>query len=137
MMNARELLYAYTTNIGNAEYAASLFAETGAIELPYLESVGLQWRVEGPEAIREFISGLLKHVPDFGFDEVQVMIETEDQIFGEWSVERTTVDGRPFSQTYAGRLVAEGGKIKLLRESLDLVRAARAMLPGGVTDIPA
>ncbi|MEU8327761.1 hypothetical protein [Micromonospora sp. NPDC048839] len=33
--------------------------------------------------------------------------------------------------------VAENGKIKLLRESLDLVRAARAMLPNGVADIPA
>jgi hypothetical protein len=52
-------------------------------------------------------------------------------------VERRTVSGRPFSQMYAGRLVAEQGKIKLLRESLDLVRAARAMLPNGVADIPA
>jgi uncharacterized protein len=68
---------------------------------------------------------------------VDIMIETEDQVFGEWSVERTTDAGRLFSQTYAGRLVAENGKIKLLRESLDLVRAARAMLPNGVADIPA
>lgn len=32
---------------------------------------------------------------------------------------------------------AENAKIKLLRESLDLVRTARATLPNGVSDIPA
>ncbi|MFF3890302.1 nuclear transport factor 2 family protein [Streptomyces sp. NPDC001914] len=136
MMNARELILAYTANIADPVAASTLFADDGVIELPYLESLGIPPRIEGPDAIREFITGLLERVPDFGFDEVNIFIETDDQIFGEWSVETTTVDGRPFSQTYAGRLVAENGKIKLLRESLDLVRAARAMLPNGVADIP-
>ncbi|WP_415939885.1 nuclear transport factor 2 family protein [Streptomyces sp. 039-1] len=136
MMNARELICAYTANIGDADVASALFAEDGALELPYLASLGIPSRVEGPSDIREFLSALLEHVPDLGFDKVEILIDTEDQIFGEWSVERTTVDGRPFSQNYAGRLVAENGKIKLLRESLDLVRAARAMLPNGVAGIP-
>ncbi|MER6533465.1 nuclear transport factor 2 family protein [Streptomyces sp. 900105755] len=136
-MNARSLLLAYTANISDPDFIASLFAEDGAIELPYLESIGLPTRTVGPEAIREFITGLLQVIPDLGFDTVDIMIETEDQVFGEWTVERTTAAGRLFSQTYAGRLVAENGKIKLLRESLDLVRAARAMLPNGVADIPA
>ncbi|WP_328983069.1 hypothetical protein OG258_53290 [Streptomyces mirabilis] len=83
MMNARELLLAYTANIADPEVASSLFAEDGVLELPYLESIGLPTRTVGPEAIREFMTGLL------------------------------------------------------LRESLDLVRAARAMLPNGVADIPA
>jgi ketosteroid isomerase-like protein len=136
-VNARRLLLAYTANISDPDFISSLFAEDGAIELPYLESIGLPTRTVGPEAIREFIIGLLQVIPDLGFDTVDIMIETEDQVFGEWSVERTTAAGRLFSQTYAGRLVAENGKIKLLRESLDLVRAARAMLPNGVADIPA
>jgi ketosteroid isomerase-like protein len=136
-MNARELLLAYTANIADPEITSSLFADDGVLELPYLESLGIPARTVGPEAIREFIIGLLRVVPDFGFDTVDILIETEDQVFGEWSVERTTTTGRPFSQTYAGRLVAENGKIKLLRESLDLVRAARAMLPNGVASIPA
>ncbi|MDX2642233.1 nuclear transport factor 2 family protein [Streptomyces sp. PA03-1a] len=137
MMSARELLLAYTTNIADPEIASSLFAEDGVLELPYLESLGIPTGGTGPEAIREFITALLQVVPDFGFDTVDIIIETEDQVFGEWSVERTTVTGRPFSQTYAGRLVAENGKITLLRESLDVIRAARAMLPNGVADIPA
>lgn len=137
MMNARELLLAYTSNISDPAAAASLFADDGALELPYLESLGIPSGGVGPEAIRDFIANLLEAVPDFGFDTVDIMIDSGDQVFGEWSVERTTVTGRLFTQTYAGRLVAENGKIKLLRESLDLVRAARAMLPNGVSDIPA
>ena len=136
MQNARELLLAYTGNINDPNKAAALFAAEGAIELPYLDSIGLPSRVEGPAAIRELITGLLTVVPDFGFDHVEILIETPDQVFGEWSLERTTTTGRTFSQLYAGRLVAENGQIKLLRESLDLVRAARAMLPEGLASIP-
>jgi uncharacterized protein len=35
-----------------------------------------------------------------------------------------------------GRLMAENGKIKLLRESLNPVAVAHALLPGGVKDLP-
>jgi hypothetical protein len=34
------------------------------------------------------------------------------------------------------RLVAENGRIKLVRESLNVVAAAQALLPGGVKDLP-
>lgn len=135
MRTAKELLLAYCANIADADATAALFAPNGAIELPYVESIGLAPRIAGPVEIRSFIIGLLEVVPDFGFDHVEVFIDTPDQAFGEYSVERRTVTGRTFSQMYAGRLVARDGKITLLRESLDLVRAARAMLPNGVADI--
>ncbi|MGC5311416.1 nuclear transport factor 2 family protein [Micromonospora zamorensis] len=137
MRSARGLMLAYTATIADPDATAALFADDGVIELPYLASIGLPPRIAGPDEIRAFIVGLLKMVPDFGFDHVAIFIDTPDQAFGEYSVDRSTVTGRPFSQTYAGRLVAEQGKIKLLRESLDLVRAARAVLPNGVADIPA
>jgi hypothetical protein len=35
-----------------------------------------------------------------------------------------------------GRLVSENGKIKLLREALNTVAAAQALMPGGPADIP-
>jgi hypothetical protein len=38
---------------------------------------------------------------------------------------------------FAARLVAENGLIKLVRESLNGVAAAQALLPGGVKDLPA
>jgi ketosteroid isomerase-like protein len=34
--------------------------------------------------------------------------------------------GKIYQQTYAGLLIAEGGKIRLLREALDTAAAARA-----------
>jgi hypothetical protein len=135
MKSARELMLAYTATIADPDATAALFTDDGVIELPYLTSIGLPPRIAGPDEIRAFLVGLLKAVPDFGFDHVEVLIDTPDQAFGEYSVERRTVSGRVFSQLYAGRLVAENGKIKLLRESLDLVRAARAMLPDGVAGI--
>jgi hypothetical protein len=36
---------------------------------------------------------------------------------------------------FAARLVAENGLIKLVRESLNVVAAAQALLPGGVKDL--
>jgi uncharacterized protein len=37
---------------------------------------------------------------------------------------------------FAARLVADDGKIKLLRESLNVVAAAQALLPDGVAGLP-
>ncbi|MFJ2399318.1 nuclear transport factor 2 family protein [Streptomyces sp. NPDC087843] len=137
MRNARELLLAYTSHISDPAAASALFADDGALELPYPESLGIPGGGVGPEAVQDFIANLLEAVPDLGFDTVDIMTDSGDQLFGEWSVERSTVTGRLFTQTYAGHLVAENAKIKLLRESLDPVPAARATLPNGVSDIPA
>ena len=40
-----------------------------------------------------------------------------------------------YRQLYGGRLIAEKGKIKLLREFCDTVEVARAMFPNGVKDL--
>jgi hypothetical protein len=37
---------------------------------------------------------------------------------------------------FAARLVAENGLINLVRESLNVVAATQALLPGGVKDLP-
>jgi uncharacterized protein len=133
---ARQLLLDYIASIAVPEKAAALFADDGILELPYLASLGLKWHVRGREDIRAFIEGLLRSVPTFRFEKVEIFIDTPDQVFGEYSVETTTAAGRKFSQLYAGRLVAKNGKIALLRESLDLARAARAILPNGLADVP-
>ena len=44
--------------------------------------------------------------------------------------------GRTVHHLFTGRLVAENGQIKLLRESLNPVAVAQALLPGGVKDLP-
>ena len=102
--------------------AAALFADDGVIELPWVDA-----RAQGPAAIEDFLRGLLAKVPDFRFQNIRIWIQTPDQAFGEYDVEALVPStGKTYRQSYAGRLVAENGKIKLLRESLDTVEAARA-----------
>ena len=48
----------------------------------------------------------------------------------------TGVTGRTVHHLFTGRLVAENGQIKLLRESLNPVAVAQALLPGGIKDLP-
>jgi ketosteroid isomerase-like protein len=127
MKTPSQLLTAYLDNIQDPAAAAALFAEDGVLELP---SLGPQVRAVGPVAIEAFIAGLLKNVPDFRFHNVQLLIETPDQAFGEYSVEAKVLStGKLYKQTYAGRLVAKDGKIQLLREALDTLAASKAFTP--------
>src|SRR5258705_7136453 len=119
MKTAKELLQTYHSNIQNPDAAASLFATDGAVELPYLASLGQPWQTEGPENIKNMIKGILKMAPDFRFINIKYYIETPDQVFAEYEVD-CLFNGKPYKQLYMGRLVAEKGKIKLLREGLNL-----------------
>jgi hypothetical protein len=121
MKTAKELLQAYHSNINiqNLDVVASLFATDGAVELPYLASLGQSWRTEGPENIKNMFAGLLKMAPDFRFFNIKYYIETPDQVFAEYEVD-CLFNGKPYKQLYMGRLVAEKGKIKLLREAMNL-----------------
>jgi len=122
MKTALELLQAYQDNIRTPAAAAALFAEDGVLELPTVKA-----HAQGRAAIEQLISGLLAKVPDFRFKNFKLWIDTPDKVFGEYSVEALVVDtGKIYQQTYAGVLIAEGGKIKLLREALDTAAAARA-----------
>jgi ketosteroid isomerase-like protein len=102
--------------------AAALFADDGMIELPWVNA-----RAQGPVEIEKFLTGLLAKVPDFRFRNIRIWIQTPDQAFGEYDVEALVPStGKTYRQTYAGRLVAENGKIKLLREALDTKAASQA-----------
>ena len=132
MLTPTQLLQAYLSEIQDPAAAAALFAEDGVLELPALASMGIDARARGPAAIEKFIASLLANVPDFRFQDIHIFIETPDQAFGEYSVEATVRStGKLYRQTYAGRLVAENGKIKLLRESLDTLAAYRAFSKEG------
>lgn len=125
MRSAPELLRAYLENIRSPETAAGLFAPDGVLELPWI-----QVRAQGPEAIRNLVSGLLAKVPEFAFNDIRFWIETPDRTFAEYDVDATVAaSGKPYRQTYAGVLIAEGGKIKLLREALNTAAAAKAFSP--------
>lgn len=123
MKTATELLQAYVSQIDKPSQVAMLFAEDGAIELPYLQSVGMGYRTEGKVNIEKMLTGLLKQAPAFTFKNVNILIETPDQVFAEYEVD-TLFNGKPYKQLYMGRLVAQNGKIKLLREGMDSLAVA-------------
>jgi ketosteroid isomerase-like protein len=70
---------------------------------------------------------MIAKVPDFRFKNLTYFIQTPDKVAAEYQVEALVVDtGKIYRQTYAGVLIAENGKIKLLREALDSVAASKA-----------
>jgi hypothetical protein len=109
------------------------------VELPFLQAIGIPTRYQGHAAIREFldfVGGTL--YPDFRFkpDDIKVIIETPAQVFAEYTAHtRAARTGRILHHLFAGRLVAEKGKVTLLRESINTVAAAQALNPNGVADL--
>lgn len=126
MNTAKQLLEKYLENIGSPEDVAGLFAEDGAIELPYLAAIGKNYRTQGPAAIETLIRGLLNIAPAFIFINIEYHIETPTQVFAEYHVD-CLFNGKPYKQHYMGRLVAEGGKIRLLREAMDIIAVQKVM----------
>lgn len=128
MKTSTELLKSYLDNVQDPGLASSLFAEDGVLELPYLATLGYPHRAEGPEEIRHFLGNVLSIFEDFKFHSLKVFIETPEQVFGEYEVTTTVVStGKDIHQLYMGRLVAENGKIKLLREALDTAATAKSL----------
>jgi len=84
-----------------------------------LRRLSADWRWDGPENIRNMIAGLLKMAPEFKFMNIKFYIETPDQVFAEYEVD-CIWSGKPYKQMYMGRLVAENGKIKLVREGMNI-----------------
>jgi uncharacterized protein YciI/ketosteroid isomerase-like protein len=120
--SATQLLQSYLSNIQKPALAASHFADDGVLELPWVGT-----RVKGPAEVEKLVRGLLAKVPAFSFKNVRFWIQTPDHVFAEYQVEALVPEtGKTYRQTYAGVLLAENGKIKLLREALNTAEAARA-----------
>jgi ketosteroid isomerase-like protein len=140
MTDAKKLLLDLLAVIPDGKRTAALFAEDGAVELPYLYAIGIPTRYQGHVAISDFynfVGGTL--YPDFRFkpEDTTVLIETPEQVFAEYSAHtKAARTGRILHHLFAGRLVAKNGKITLLRESLNTVAAAQALNPNGVADLP-
>src|SRR5882757_7084645 len=131
MKTAKLLLETYLAAIsaGEMEKAIALFADDGGIEFPYFGSVNLPTRYQGLEALRRFFAPVMDGAENFKFKNIKIFS-------GEYEVDAVIKKtGRRYRQLYGGRLIAENGKIKLLREFCDTVEVARAMLPNGVKDL--
>jgi len=107
---------------------ASLFADDGAFELPFLRSLGVGPRYSGRREITALLHQLLKLYPNFAFapDDIQILIETPQKTFAEYVAHaRAAATGRAVHHLFTGYLVAEAGKIKLLRETFNRWRWRR------------
>jgi hypothetical protein len=140
MKHSKALLLEYLASIGDPERAASLFADDGTFELPFLRSLGVGPRYAGRREIAALLHKLLELYPNFAFapDDIHILIETPEKTFAEYVVHaRAAATGRTLHQLFTGYLVAEAGEIKLLRESFNPLAQAQAQLPNGVADIGA
>jgi hypothetical protein len=136
--DSKALLLDYLASIRDADRAASLFAEDGVFELPFLRSLGVGARYVGRQEITALLHQLLKLYPDIAFapDDIQVLIETPEKTFAEYVTHATAVEtGRMAHLLFTGYLVAQAGEIKLLRETFNPLAMAQAQLPNGVADI--
>jgi hypothetical protein len=139
MKNARELLEEFTAaSFRDPTKAAEMFTDDGAFEMPYLESLGVPGRYEGREAIEGFFRFVREVYPDMDLENMKVMIDTPEQAFAEYGfTAQSSKTGRTIHELFFGRLVAENGKIKLLRESVNLVEVALGVFPNGLADYKA
>jgi hypothetical protein len=135
MKTAKQLLQAYID--GSANEAAALFAENGALELPYLADLGVPPRYEGPKNIGAFLTFLHdKMYPNFKFIDVKIYIDTPDQAFGEYTIhQKSGISGKLVHQRFFGHCTVANDKIVLLREALNVLAAADGMFPNGIADV--
>jgi uncharacterized protein len=135
MKTAKELMLGYIN--GTAEQSGALFAGDGTLELPYLASIGVPPVMAGPKAIADFLGFLHdKLYPGFRFEDVKIHIETPEQVFAEYHINnRSGISGKAVKQQFFGHLESADGKIKRLREAIDVVVAAEAIYPNGLADV--
>jgi hypothetical protein len=135
MPTARELMLAYLA--GTAEKTGALFLPEGTLELPYLASIGLPPVLKGPTDITKFLGFLHGTLyPEFTFENVKVLIDGGNQVFAEYQINhKSGISGKFVNQQFFGHLEAESGKIRRLREAIDVVMAAEAIYPNGLKDV--
>ena len=140
MTDPHRVLMEYLLAFHDPHKAASLFADDGVFEMPYLVSLGMEPRHQGPEGVQRLISTVLELYPDWRFDakDVTVLIDTPTQAFAEYVAHPTAAaTGRQVHHLLMGMIEVEDGKIKRLREALNTLASAQALLLHGAADVTA
>jgi uncharacterized protein len=135
MKTAKDLMLAYIA--GTAEQSGALFGDRGTLELPYMASIGIPPVSTGAAEVGKFLGFLHSTLyPGFKFENVKIHIETPDQVFAEYFINnKSGITGKEVRQQFFGHLEAADGKIKRLREAIDVVVAAEAIYPNGLADV--
>jgi len=138
LKDAKTLLLEYLASVRDPDRAASLFAEDGVFELPFLRSLGVQARFVGRQEIAGLLQQLHKLYPDVAFApaDIRVLVETPEKTFAEYVTHATAAaTGLKAHLLFTGHVVAEAGKIKLIRETFNPLTMAQAQLPNGAADV--
>jgi uncharacterized protein len=138
MKNARQLLEEFiASSFRDPQQAAAMFTDDGAFDMPYLADLGFAPVYRGRREIADFFQFVRDLYPGFEFENLKVLIDTPEQVFAEYEFRATSSKtGWLLHQLFFGRLVAEQGAIKLLRESINTVAVVRAVFPDGLQGIP-
>ncbi len=96
-------------------------------------------RFEGKQAIRGVLELIRSQFPSFTLSSIEIQeLKDESGLFVEYHADASVADKEVvYAQDYVSRLVVQNGKIKLLREYLNVISMAQILLPNGLADIPA
>ena len=135
MNTAKELMLGYIN--GTAEQSGALFADDGTLELPYLASIGVPPVMTGPRAITDFLGFLHGALyPGFRFEDVSIHIELRTRfLLNITSTISRVFRGKTSNSSSSVTWVSADGKIKRLREAIDVVVVAEAIYPNGLADV--
>ena len=141
-MSSRELINAFFDCLRDFENSIdrclALFADDGVFEFPYFSVLGMPTRFQGKAELRQVLSMIGARFSAFTVSDIEIHeVKTEDALFVRYHTD-TFIDGteRVYAQDYVSQLIAENGKIKVLREYLNIIKTARALLPNGLADVP-
>lgn len=142
MSSANELIYEFFDCLKHLDTSVDrcvdLFAEDGVFEFPYFSTLGMPTRFEGKEAVREVLNLIRSRFSSFTVSNVSIYeLKVGNGLFTEYHTDGFIDDTeRVYAQDYVTHLLEEGGKIKLLREYLNVISTARMLLPNGLSDVP-
>jgi ketosteroid isomerase-like protein len=141
-MSSRELINAFFDCLRNFENSIErcldLFADDGVFEFPYFAVLGMPTRFEGKTELRQVLGMIGVRFSAFTVSDIEIHeVKDADALFVRYHTD-TFVDGteRVYAQDYVTQLIAENGKIKVLREYFNVIKTARALLPNGLADVP-
>lgn len=98
-------------------------------------SHGLPWRYRGCEEVNQLLLAHRALFPRHDFHDVVIVAATEGSVVAEYQyTTRSSRTTRMIHQLIVGRLESTGGRITLLRESVNLVEWALALYPRGLAD---
>jgi len=141
MLTSRELITEFFDCLrhldSSVDRCVDLFADDGVFEFPYFPTLGMQSRFEGRDAVGTVLELIRSHFSSFTLSNIEIHDVNDGGLFVQYHSD-TILNGtdRGYAQDYVSQLVAENGRIKLLREYLNVISAARILLPHGLADVP-